>query len=75
MGVITAFNFPVAVWSWNALIAAVCGDCVVWKPSPETPLPRLPYRRSAVASWTPWLAGVFNLVIGDVETVGERMLD
>src|SRR5262249_51844480 len=36
--VITAFNFPVAVWAWNALIAAVCGDCVVWKPSEETPL-------------------------------------
>ena len=33
VGVISAFNFPVAVWSWNALIAAVCGDCVVWKPS------------------------------------------
>ena len=38
VGVITAFNFPVAVWSWNALIAAVCGDTIVWKPSPETPL-------------------------------------
>jgi len=39
VGVITAFNFPVAVWSWNALIAAVCGDCVVWKPSPLGALP------------------------------------
>ena len=38
VGVITAFNFPVAVWSWNAMIAAVCGDCVLWKPSSETPL-------------------------------------
>ena len=38
VGVISAFNFPVAVWSWNALIAAVCGDCVVWKPSLKTPL-------------------------------------
>src|SRR5262249_19067867 len=38
VGVISAFNFPVAVWSWNALIAAVCGDCVVWKPSELTPL-------------------------------------
>lgn len=38
VGVITAFNFPVAVWSWNALIAAVAGDVVVWKPSPRTPL-------------------------------------
>ncbi len=38
VGVISAFNFPVAVWSWNALIAAVCGDCVIWKPAPQTPL-------------------------------------
>ena len=38
VGVVTAFNFPVAVWAWNAMIAAVCGDTVVWKPSPHTPL-------------------------------------
>ncbi|HEX6793448.1 MAG TPA: aldehyde dehydrogenase family protein [Casimicrobiaceae bacterium] len=38
VGVITAFNFPVAVWSWNAMLACVCGNAVVWKPSPKTPL-------------------------------------
>jgi len=38
VGIITAFNFPVAVWSWNALIAAVCGDVMIWKPSSQTPL-------------------------------------
>ncbi len=38
VGVISAFNFPVAVWSWNAFIAAVCGNVSVWKPSPKTPL-------------------------------------
>jgi aldehyde dehydrogenase (NAD+) len=38
VGVITSFNFPVAVWAWNAFVAAVCGDTVVWKPSPKTPL-------------------------------------
>ncbi|MBI2313749.1 MAG: aldehyde dehydrogenase family protein [Betaproteobacteria bacterium] len=38
VGVITAFNFPLAVWAWNAFIAAVCGDVVVWKPSPKAPL-------------------------------------
>jgi len=38
VGVISAFNFPVAVWSWNAFIAAICGDITVWKPSPRTPL-------------------------------------
>src|SRR5262249_60032809 len=35
VGIITAFNFPTAVWAWNAMIAAVCGDSMVWKPSPE----------------------------------------
>jgi aldehyde dehydrogenase (NAD+) len=43
VGIISAFNFPVAVWAWNAFIAAVCGDISIWKPSPKTPL-------SAVAS-------------------------
>ena len=38
VGIISAFNFPVAVWSWNAAIAWVCGDVCVWKPSPKTPL-------------------------------------
>jgi aldehyde dehydrogenase (NAD+) len=38
VGIISAFNFPVAVWSWNAFIAAVCGDVCIWKPSPKTPL-------------------------------------
>lgn len=38
VGVISAFNFPVAVWSWNAFLAAVCGNTVIWKPSPKTPL-------------------------------------
>ncbi len=38
VGVLSAFNFPVAVWAWNAMLAAICGDTVVWKPSPHTPL-------------------------------------
>jgi aldehyde dehydrogenase (NAD+) len=76
IGVITAFNFPVAVWSWNALIAAVCGDCVIWKPSPETPLTaiavqKICHRVLQRHGWT----GVFNVVIGDVPTIGERMLN
>jgi aldehyde dehydrogenase (NAD+) len=41
VGVITAFNFPVAVWAWNAMLAAVCGNATVWKPSPKTPLAAL----------------------------------
>ncbi|MDO1527465.1 aldehyde dehydrogenase family protein [Fulvimonas sp. R45] len=38
VGIISAFNFPVAVWSWNAFLAAICGDVCIWKPSPKTPL-------------------------------------
>src|SRR6185437_3828981 len=62
VGVVTAFNFPVAVWSWNALIAAVCGDTVVWKPSPRTPLTAIAVQRIAngVAA-RHGFAGVFNL--------------
>ncbi len=74
-GVISAFNFPVAVWSWNALIAAVCGDCVVWKPSSETPLTAIAVQHIAnrVFERHGW-KGVFNLVVGRGATVGERML-
>ena len=75
VGVISAFNFPVAVWSWNALIAAVCGDCVVWKPSPETPLTAVAVQHICNRVMARHgLEGVFNLVIGEVPTVGERML-
>src|SRR3712207_690271 len=75
VGVISAFNFPVAVWSWNALIAAVCGDCVVWKPSPETPLTAIAVQNvcNRVMERHGW-QGIFNLTIGDVRSVGERMV-
>ncbi len=75
VGVITAFNFPVAVWSWNAAIAAVCGDTVVWKPSSETPLTAIAVTRIAadVMKGTGY-EGVFNLVVGRGAVVGERML-
>src|SRR5262245_28616538 len=74
-GVITAFNFPVAVWSWNALIAAVCGDCVVWKPSEETPLTAIAVQKicSRVFERHAW-KGVFNLAVGTGATVGEAFL-
>jgi aldehyde dehydrogenase (NAD+) len=74
-GVISAFNFPVAVWSWNALIAAVCGDTVVWKPSSETPLTAIAVQRICqnVLKRHGW-EGVFTLVIGRGSTVGEGLL-
>ena len=52
IGVITAFNFPVAVWSWNALIAMVCGDTVVWKPSLKTPLTAIAVQHICNGCWS-----------------------
>jgi aldehyde dehydrogenase (NAD+) len=76
VGVITAFNFPVAVWAWNTAIAAVCGDPVVWKPAGPTPLCAVAVQHIAnrVAA-DHGVQGVFNLVIGPGRTVGERMLE
>lgn len=72
VGVISAFNFPVAVWSWNAMIAAVCGDVTVWKPSEKTPLCAVACHRLIVdvlrENNVP--EGVFSLITGDRE-VGE----
>ncbi|MBM3769328.1 MAG: aldehyde dehydrogenase family protein, partial [Acidobacteria bacterium] len=65
IGVITAFNFPVAVWAWNAVIAAVCGNTMIWKPSPTTPLTAIAVQ-SLVNRVTAEhkFEGVFNLCIG-----------
>jgi len=76
VGVISAFNFPVAVWSWNALLAAVCGDCVLWKPSPKTPLTAIAVQNicNRVLDRHGW-QGVFTLIVGDDAVVGQRLLE
>ncbi len=75
-GVISAFNFPVAVWSWNAMIAAVCGDCVLWKPSSDTPLTAVAVQKISNRVFERHgLKGIFNLVIGRGDPVGEAMLN
>jgi aldehyde dehydrogenase (NAD+) len=76
VGVISAFNFPVAVWSWNALLAAVCGDCVIWKPSLKTPLTAIAVRNicDRVLARHGW-EGVFQLIIGDDATIGKRLIE
>ncbi len=76
VGVITAFNFPVAVWSWNTCIAAVCGDTNVWKPSSHVPLAAVAVTNIAheVMAGTGF-EGVFNLVIGRGSTVGDTMIN
>ena len=76
VGIITAFNFPVAVWSWNSALAAVCGDATLWKPSSQTPLTaiatiKIAERICRANSVDPAL---FSLVIGDGATVGERLI-
>jgi len=75
IGVITAFNFPNAVWGWNAMLAAVCGDTVVWKPSLLAPLTAIATNAIAdrVAA-SMGHEGVFRLVIGTDEEVGERLI-
>ncbi|MCY3779609.1 MAG: aldehyde dehydrogenase family protein [Chloroflexi bacterium] len=76
IGIITAFNFPVAVWAWNAAIAAVCGDTMIWKPSPTTPLTAIAVQHICNRVMAQHgVDGVFNLVIGGNEEVGERMIN
>ena len=77
VGVISAFNFPVAVWSWNAALAFVCGDAVVWKPSEKTPLTALAVQalfERAAAKFGEAPAGLSSVIIGGRE-VGEALVD
>jgi len=76
VGVISAFNFPVAVWSWNAFIAAVCGDCVIWKPSLKTPLTAIAVQKicDRVLERHGW-RGVFSLIIGEDTVIGKRLIE
>ncbi len=73
---ISAFNFPVAVFSWNAMIAAVCGNVNVWKPSSKVPLSAIAVQNiiSQVIKVNNLPEGIFSLVIGKGSTIGERLL-
>ncbi len=74
VGIISAFNFPVAVWAWNAMIAAICGDVCIWKPSEKAPLSAIACHQilKEVIIENDIPEGVFNLVIGDYR-IGEAM--
>jgi aldehyde dehydrogenase (NAD+) len=75
LGLVTAFNFPVAVWSWNSALAAICGDTIMWKPSSYTPLTAIAVTHIANKVMADHdLSGVFNLTIGSGRDVGELML-
>jgi aldehyde dehydrogenase (NAD+) len=74
VGIISAFNFPVAVWSWNSMIAAVCGDVCIWKPSEKTPLSAVACQNlmAKILKENNLPEGLFSLINGDFK-VGEWM--
>ena len=75
-GIATAFNFPIAVWAWNAMIAVVCGNVSLWKPSSLVPLSGIAVQRiiAQVLKENNLPEGIFSLVIGRGKTIGETML-
>lgn len=76
IGIITAFNFPVAVWSWNAAIAAVAGDTMLWKPSELVSLSAIAVQHIANRVMADHgVSGVFNLVAGLGHDIGETMIN
>ncbi len=76
VGLITSFNFPVAVWAWNAMLAAVAGDVVIWKPSSKTPLTAIAtqniIRKVLVDNQVP--EGVFNMIIAPSSLLGDKFV-
>ena len=76
IGVVTAFNFPVAVWAWNSMLAAICGDTVIWKPSSKTPLTAVAIQHICnEVTKAHDLPSIFNLVVGRGSQVGEVMIN
>jgi aldehyde dehydrogenase (NAD+) len=77
VGTISAFNFPVAVWSWNAMLATICGDTNLWKPSSKVPLCAIAVQNivATVIKDNDLPEGLFNLVVGRSASVGERLLN
>jgi len=74
VGLITSFNFPVAVWAWNAMLAAICGDVVIWKPSSKTPITALAVQHiiSKVLINNNVPEGVFNLIVAKSSVLGDN---
>ena len=76
VGLITSFNFPVAVWAWNAMLAAVCGDVVIWKPSSRTPLTAIATQKiiAGVLKENNVPEGVFNLIVANSKVLGDNFV-
>lgn len=74
---ISAFNFPVAVWAWNSMIAAVCGDVNIWKPASKVPLTAIACQNiiQEVLAENDIPEGIFNLIVGKGSTIGEKILN
>lgn len=76
VGVISAFNFPVAVWAWNAFLAAVCGNTVIWKPSPKTPLCAIAVQHICnEVMQANGYEGIFNLFITDQNELAQTFVE
>src|SRR5262245_11735990 len=75
VGIITAFNFPIAVWAWNSMLALVCGDACLWKPSLKTPLCAIAMTKIAAEVLGAEWAALVSLVIGPDDAVGGALLD
>lgn len=75
VGVVSAFNFPVAVWAWNAFIAAICGNTTIWKPSSSTPLTAIAVQNICnEVMHKNGYSGVFSLIVGSGSTIGEKLI-
>ena len=76
VGIISAFNFPVAVWAWNSFIAAVCGNISIWKPSSKTPLTAIAVQNicNKVLERNGY-KGIFNVIIGNGATIGNKLVN
>jgi len=74
---VSAFNFPVAVWAWNAMLAAACGNVNIWKPSSKVPLTAIATQKivAQVLNENDLPEGIFSLIIGKGSTIGERLLN
>jgi len=75
VGVISAFNFPVAVWAWNAFIAAICGNTTIWKPSSNTPLTAIAVQQICNdVMHKNGYSGIFSIMIGPGSIIGEKLI-
>lgn len=76
VSIITAFNFPVAVWGWNAMVAAICGNVTIWKPSSKGCVSAVAVQKiiARVLEQNGLPEGIFSLLVGDRKTIGDRLL-